>query len=304
MNNPVLKKEVRTSMRTWKTAAIITVYALLLASIPMLYIIFNSFDIYGNYSSESLRTVFISMVVFQLVLLSFVAPAMTTSAISGEVQRGTIDLLICTKMTSLEIVIGKLMAGMVKIFLLIVVSLPLFSVLSIFGGVETSVLLLLMFYYMIIAIEYGAIGMFTSAFFRKNSVSTIVSYIIIITLNIGTVVFSTIATEYYSLKMGFSTDIFYKLLYINPFSGLFNVIDNLMGTDLNITKSAFLFTQYDTLIINIIIGLIFSIILIKITANKIDPMKSVNSFSNNKAKKINKKIRAKKNKTEIIEEVK
>jgi hypothetical protein len=33
-------------------------------------------------------------------------------------------------------------------------------------------------------------------------------------------------------------------------------------------------------------------------------MKSVNSFSNNKAKKINKKIRAEKTKTEIIEEVK
>lgn len=286
MNNPVLKKEIRTSMRTWKTSAIITSYALLLASIPLVYILFNSFDSYGGYSADSLRTVFISMVVFQLVLLSFVAPAMTTNSISGEVQRGTMDLLICTKMTSFEIVIGKLMAGMVKIFLLIIVSLPLFSVLSIFGGVETEVLLLLMFYYMIIAIEYGAIGIFTSAFFKKNSVSTIVSYMIIITLNLGTVIFSAIASEYYTLQTGNSTDLFYKILYINPFSGLFNVIDNLMGTDMNITQSTFTFTQYDTLIINIIISMVISIFLIKITSNKIDPMKSVGNLSNNRAKKI------------------
>lgn len=289
MNNPVLKKEMRTSMRTWKTAAIITVYALLLASIPMLYILFNSFDSSGGYSADSLRTVFISMVVFQLILLSFVAPAMTTNSISGEVQRGTIDLLICTKMSSLEIIIGKLMAGMVKIFLLIIVSLPLFSVLSIFGGVETEVLLLLMFYYMIISIQYGAIGIFTSAFFKKNSVSTIVSYLIIITLNLGTVIFSAVAGSFYQLKVGTSTDAFLKVLYLNPFSGLFNVIDNMMGTDMNITKSSFLFTSYDTLIINIIISILISVFLIKITANKIDPMKSISSVSNNKAKKINKK---------------
>lgn len=305
MNNPVLKKEMRTSMRTWKTSAIITVYALLLASIPMLYILFNSFDTYGGYSADSLRTVFISMVVFQLVLLSFVAPAMTTNSISGEVQRGTIDLLICTKMSSFEIVMGKLMAGMVKIFLLIIVSLPLFSVLSIFGGVETGVLLLLMFYYMIIAIQYGAIGIFTSAFFKKNSVSTIVSYLIIITLNLGTVIFTTIAGEFYQLKVGSSTDVFLKLLYINPFSGLFNVIDNLMGTDMNITGSSFMFTSYDTLIINIIISILISIFLVKVTANKIDPMKSVHNVSNNKAKRIKKKENKKnmENEAEMLNEI-
>lgn len=286
MNNPVLKKEMRTSMRTWKTSAIITVYALLLASIPMLYILFSSFDSYGGYSADSLRSVFVSMVVFQLVLLSFVAPAMTTNSISGEVQRGTIDLLICTKMTSFEIVMGKLMAGMVKIFLLIIVSLPLFSVLSIFGGVETATLLILMFYYMIIAIQYGAIGIFTSAFFRKNSVSTIVSYLIIITINLGSLIFSLIASELYQLNVGSSTDMFLKILYINPFSGLFNVIDNLMGSNINITKCAFIFTAYDTLIINVIISLLISVFLIKVTANKINPMKSMGNSSKNKTKKV------------------
>ena len=290
MNNPVLKKEMRTSMRTWKTAAIITVYAMLLASIPMVYMLFSSFDVNGGYSADSLRTVFISMVVFQLVLLSFVAPAMTTNSISGEVQRGTIDLLVCTKMSSLDIVMGKLMAGMVKIFLLIVVSLPLFSVLSIFGGVETGVLLLLMFYYMIISILYGSIGIFTSAFFKKNSVSTIVSYFIIISLNLGTLVVATVSSEFYQLKVGVSTDIFLKILYLNPFSGLFNVIDNMIGTDMNITQSSFIFTSYDTLIINIVISILISVFLIKVTANKIDPMKSIHNASSKKAKKIKRNV--------------
>lgn len=281
MNNPVLKKEMRTSMRTWKTSAIITVYALLLASIPSLYIIFNSFNQYGGYDTDSLRTVFISMVVFQLVLISFVSPALTTSSISGEVQRDTMDLLICTRMSALEIVAGKLMAGMLKIFLLIIVSLPLFSVLSIFGGLEIGVLLLLMFYYMIIATLYGAIGIFASALFKKNSVSTIISYIIILVLNLGTVIFVAIAGEFYYLKYGSYTDIFSKILYLNPFSGLFNVIDNLMGTDMNITSSSFIFTSYDTLIINIIVSLAISFLLVKATASIIDPMKGRNKKRKN-----------------------
>ncbi len=284
MNNPVLKKEMRTSMRTWKTSGIITVYALLLASIPSLYIIFNSFNQYGGYDTDSLRTVFISMVVFQLVLISFVSPAVTTNSISGEIQRDTIDLLICTRMSALEIVSGKLMAGMLKIFLLIIVSLPLFSVLSIFGGLEIGVLLLLMFYYMIIATLYGAIGIFASALFKKNSVSTIISYIIILVLNLGTVIFVAIAGEFYYLKYGSYTDIFSKILYLNPFSGLFNVIDNLMGTDMNITSSSFIFTSYDTLIINIIISLAISFLLVKATASIIDPMKGRHKKMKNDAK--------------------
>lgn len=292
MNNPVLKKEIRTSMRSWKTAGIITVYAAILGAIPALFLIFTSLDTYRGYNLETLRGVFTIMVFFQLGLLSFVVPALTTNSISGEIQRGTIDLLICTNMTSLDIVLGKLMASLVKVVLLIVVSLPLFSVLSLFGGVDVITLLILMAYYMVVSVLYGSIGIFTSAFFKKNSVSTIISYIIILVLNVGTFVVATVATEIYSLKTTFTTDMFAKILYINPFSGLINVMDNLMGTGVNITRCSFTFTSYDTLLINMGINLILSVLIIKLTANKIDPMKKVSSFSNNKAAKVNKKVAA------------
>lgn len=278
-------------MRSWKTAGIITVYAAILGAIPALFLIFTSLNTYRGYNLETLRAVFSMMVFFQLGLLSFVVPAMTTNSISGEIQRGTIDLLICTNMTSLDIVLGKLMASLVKVVLLIVVSLPLFSVLSLFGGVDVITLLILMAYYLVVSVLYGSIGVFTSAFFKKNSVSTIISYIIIVALTIGTFVISAVATEIYYLKTTFTTEVFAKILYINPFSGIINVMDNMMGTNVNITRCSFVFSSYDTLLINMAINIILSIIIIKLTANKIDPMKKVSSVSNNKAAKVNKKVK-------------
>src|SRR5438132_3391305 len=73
------------------------------------------------------QALFLSLVIFQMVLLAFITPALTAGAISSERERQTIDLLFVTKLPSFSILWGKLLASMSFVLLLLLLSVPIFS---------------------------------------------------------------------------------------------------------------------------------------------------------------------------------
>lgn len=272
--NPVLKKELKTSMRTWRMPAMITVYTLLLAGLLLIVFMesFSSYQYYRGFRPSSLQGMYFAITILQLVLIGVIVPSTTASGISGEKQRRTFDLLICTRLSSISIVLGKLWAALSKMVLLLIVSIPIISMISLFGGVDLYNILLLYGFYMITAILFGSIGLFTSSIFKRTVTAIIVSGLVILFLSIGTFIIVGLWYEFHGYKMT-STGIV-SLLYMNPFSGLSAILDYQFGESLDLfrnlgVKGSVLKPMY----LNMSFDLIVSCILLYLTSLRINPMK-------------------------------
>lgn len=169
----VLSKELRTRMRRERTIWLLIVYILILGLVGWFVV---------NDANSSLETVgtalYYFLSVFQLILIIFTVPAFTATAINGEKERQTYDLLMCSGVTGFSIVMGKLVAGMTTVLLLIGASIPLFSLLLFFGGVAPIQLLVLLLIYLVTALLVGSSSIFFSIILRRPAVSTALSYML------------------------------------------------------------------------------------------------------------------------------
>src|SRR5258708_11233424 len=108
----------------------------------------------------------------QLFLIVFIAPAFTSTAINGEKERQTFDLLLCSKLSSFSLLAGKLVAGLTSALLLIAASIPLFSLVFFFGGLAPGQVLSALVVFVMTAIVAGTFSLFCSTLLRPPTVST------------------------------------------------------------------------------------------------------------------------------------
>ncbi|MBO0794439.1 MAG: ABC transporter permease, partial [Ktedonobacteraceae bacterium] len=116
-------------MRRERTIWLMIIYVLLLGAAGWLVVQTTSNTPYQPGSSITGTTLYYTLAILQFVLIIFITPAFTATAINGEKERQTFDLLLCSRLSSLALVTGKLVAGMVNALLLIASSVPLFSLL-------------------------------------------------------------------------------------------------------------------------------------------------------------------------------
>ena len=120
--------------------------------IVLFVFIFGPILLYGGmYSSQELehRTVAVLnevffaviMVVQGLAVLTLV-PALVAGAIAEEKQRRGFEIVLTTTLSSFEIVIGKLLARMCQLVVILSLSVPVFCLLSMNGGVEVGLVAL------------------------------------------------------------------------------------------------------------------------------------------------------------------
>src|SRR6202158_1735406 len=165
--NPIVAKEYRSRMRTWRSPLAMTVYILLLGGLG--WAIFsstasaarNSFN--GGQAANYGQALFLWLVLFQMVLLAFITPALTAGAVSSERERQTIDLLFVTKLPAFSILWGKLLASMSFVILLLLLSGPIFSLVFLFGGIELDQVLNAFFVTAVTALPLGIIGIACSS---------------------------------------------------------------------------------------------------------------------------------------------
>ena len=106
----------------------------------------------------------------------FIVPGLTGAAIAGERDRQTLDLLLSTQVSTLWIVLGKILASLSYVFLLMVASLPLFSLVFLFGGVSPSQVALAFVISLVSALTLGTIGVFLSVLIRRGPTATVLTY--------------------------------------------------------------------------------------------------------------------------------
>lgn len=191
--NPIVAKEYRSRMRTWRSPLAMTVYILLLGGIG--WAVFNAITSgslglgsSGNYGQMG-QQLFTFLILFQVALLAFITPALTAGAISGERERQTIDLLFVTPIPPFSIIWGKLLASMSFMVLLLALSVPIFSLVFLIGGIELDQMAYAFLVVGVTALTLGFIGIAFSAFFRRTLVATVAAYGAAFVLLVGTLAY-------------------------------------------------------------------------------------------------------------------
>src|SRR6266852_9786341 len=179
----LLTKELRLRLRRERSVWVIITYLLVMGLLGFGFLQRESAfsNGYQGYLLSQIGVQLYALLSFvQLFLIVFIAPAFTSTAINGEKERQTFDLLLCSKLSSFSLLAGKLIAGLVNVLLLIAASLPLFSLVYFFGGVAPGQVLSALVIFVMTTIAAGTFSLFCSTLFHRPTVSTAVAYTFIV----------------------------------------------------------------------------------------------------------------------------
>ena len=188
--NPVYQLERKTSARTVKLCALILIFNGILALISFLILssMMEQSLHTGTMEYEGLINMYSMMSYIEFGMFMLVIPSSTSGSISGEKERKTLDILLRSKMNTYSIVIGKLMASLNMVMLLAVSSLPVLSIVFLFGGITALDLVVMLVTLMVSGVFVGSIGILFSAVCKKTTTATVLSYSSILALIAGTYV--------------------------------------------------------------------------------------------------------------------
>ncbi|WFR56336.1 ABC transporter permease subunit [Anaerocolumna sp. AGMB13025] len=291
--NPVYQKELKTSVRSVRTAVILLGYNAILALFGLFafYVTFEYDSRYGgtvDYSSILQIYAIITAAEFGLVL--FTVPALTAAAISGEREKQTLEILLTTKLTPFQIILGKLASSISMMILLAVSSLPVLAIVFTIGGITLRDFLVFMLLIVVTAVFVGSIGIFFSTLFKKTTSATVTTYGVLLFLGIGTLAILWAIRLVIELKMNESAagSIVYQtpdagnwilILLINPGVTFFSMIEDQIGTGSRLTS---FFGNFGTVsmgvqnvwfYVSVSIQLGISVILLIGSAKLLDPLR-------------------------------
>lgn len=285
MLNPILRREVQTSLRSWKIFGVIAAYVGVITFFTIVFIkTAMSGSLYSGFDPKSIIYLYALLSGLQFGLILITAPALTAGSISGERERQTLDLLIVTRMSPFSIVFGKLLSSIGLIMLMIIAAMPVYAVLFYFGGVSILYLFGMTVFMLVTACMVGSMGIFFSAIYKKTMVSMVLVYLIIGILVVGTLVgylsYSNIYIQAYKQIYDYiSLPAVYGFFFLNPAAGFFSTVDAQLGTNFfdEITMTYWigngLNLPVEMWIVNMVSDILVSGLFLKLASLKINPAK-------------------------------
>jgi len=143
LTSPVFDKELRVTARRKYTYWIRAAYALILAVLVL--VVWLQMRLLSRaapqsqkivQAAEMARTLSLLLVWLQFIALHLVAVAAAGGGLSEEARRGTLAVLMTTPLRPLQIVVGKLTAGLAQPLVLLAIGVPALALLRVFGGVD------------------------------------------------------------------------------------------------------------------------------------------------------------------------
>ena len=131
----------------------------------------------------------------QYVLASLMAPSFAAGAITGEKERQTYEMLLASPLRPGAIVLGKLVASLAYLAVLIFSSLPIVMLCLPLGGVSPYEVLAAYLGLIVSVITFGAIGVACSSYFKRTAASLVVSYLLILPLAMAGILFWYLAKD-------------------------------------------------------------------------------------------------------------
>jgi ABC-type transport system involved in multi-copper enzyme maturation permease subunit len=179
VNNPVLQRELISNLRMPRAFVLLLVYQLVLAAVVLLaYPRTERIDL--TVDSSKAQTLVDFFFLGQFVIASLMAPSFAAGAISGEKERKTYEMLLASPIRPGAIVIGKLVAALTHLVVLMIGSLPIVMLCLPLGGVAIQELLAAYLGLLSAVFLFGCISIACSSYFKRTSSSLVVSYALIL----------------------------------------------------------------------------------------------------------------------------
>ncbi|MBI3269217.1 MAG: ABC transporter permease [Planctomycetes bacterium] len=119
---------------------------------------------------------FRAMAHVQLLLIVLVAPGLACSVFSQEKERGTLELLVTVPVDAGDLVMGKLLASLALLLLLVSASLPMAGICLLLGGIDPGTVLATYATMAVTVLSTGMVGTWASARFLRTGVAGIAAY--------------------------------------------------------------------------------------------------------------------------------
>lgn len=275
--NQIYEREHRVSTRSLKLSMAILVFNFIVAAVTLIEM--NEVVDYARKTSSidyaSFLQIFKIVIFLPVILIIFVAPSFISGVISDERQRGTLEILLTTKMTTKSIVFGKFLSLFASIMLILVSQLPIIAILFLYGGITVLDIIKLVINFFVFVVLIISMGIFCSSIARKTSVATVILYSAVLGLFIGTLVlYFLAANSFIADDKNIFGIIFIKfskfILLFNPLVSMDFLLSKIMGEDSSdILVSLFWYDNW--FYINMFLDLVLSGICLALSVLKIKP---------------------------------
>lgn len=230
MVNPVLRRELLRRFRRRRATVVLTGFLLALSLIMFglheigQRILESQASFLGAdaaFLRPSLGRFMVESVLATLMgLVLLAAPGFAAGQIAGERERGSLPLLQATLLSPTQIVLGKLWASTAWVGLLVMASLPLVAISSVFGGVEAVDVLLGLVTVLLVGLAMAGMALGVSAVVKRTTGAVVVSYAVVLTMLLG--------TGFVALLIGVvgrNVEDALVVLYANPFVALAGAVN-------------------------------------------------------------------------------
>lgn len=290
--NPVLRNGSKISVRSIKFTLMIFAYISVLSVAVMIYYSSVNEAIFSNgLYLESSKLFYVVMALGQAILLLFIVPALSSTAICSEREKQTLDILLSSKLTPFQIIIGKVSASSLRVIILIISTMPLYAIGAIIGVVKISNILSLIVFFIVNTIFVSSIGVFVSTYIKTSKVSTALSYALVLFIYIGIIVITWAILMITVYKMSMSGNTLTTvpkaspIVYLSPVVGFVSLLLNQVGLGIEFSS---MFSEFGISMhseyISIVVQLVLSGLFIYLASVKLNPLNKRIRFKSKKVK--------------------
>ena len=264
--------------------------AILSVAAVIYYNSLNSEVFVNGLNLQSSVMFYVVMAIGQAVLLMFIVPSLTSTAICSEREKQTLDILLSSKLTPLQIIVGKVFASSLRVIVLIICTMPLYAICSLIGGVKLSNIIELIIFFIVNTIFVGSIGVFVSTYVKTSKVATALSYGLVLFIYVGIIVIAWAIFIISMMKLSSSGTMISDMpkvspiVYLSPVAGFASLLINQVGLGAEFNYMLIeLGMNQNTEYISIVVQLVLSAIFIYLAAIKLNPL---NKNFRKKSKKV------------------
>ncbi len=122
--------------------------------------------------------IFATFLLAQVGAVLCLTPAMVAGTIADERHRRTLHDILASRLSSFEIVVGKLAARMLQLVVLVLTGLPIMAMLSLFGGLDPPLILAAFAGTLTTAFAVAGLAIFVSSQMRRRRDAILVTYLL------------------------------------------------------------------------------------------------------------------------------
>ena len=238
MINAVLRKDIIGLLRMKRVAAVQVVFVAVLALLvlgtwPQGGVIGGSVSIAGIAGgSGAADSLMMGLVLGQLVLLILLVPGIASVAVTSEREAGTLEMLYASRLSPLQIIVGKIGLAVAYPALLLISGLPFVALLAWRGEVSAGQLAYSYAILVVSALYLAILSLGISAMCRQGATSLVIAYVTVLATCFGVLVPAALMIDNAAPEMAM---VLHYIRALSPIAAVLSIVKPVLqdtgGTD-------------------------------------------------------------------------